>query len=297
MKSGFIALVGRPNAGKSTLMNDLLQQKIAIISPKAQTTRNQIRGILTDEDAQMIFIDTPGIHKPQHALGQQMNKEAINAIGSVDMIYFLVDATQEFGKGDQFVLDILAKQRMPVFLLLNKIDLISKEKVMDLLLSYAKLYDFKEIIPISAKEGFNVDELLATTKNYLEDGIMYYPKDQVCDYPEQFIICELIREKILYLTEEEVPHSIAVVIERMGRKKGRLLINAMILVERDSQKGIIIGKQGKMIKQIGIDARKDIEGLLGEPIYLELFVRVERNWRNRTSKLQQLGYIPIDIED
>ncbi len=297
MKSGFIALVGRPNAGKSTLMNNLLQQKIAIISPKAQTTRNQIRGILTDEDAQMIFIDTPGIHKPQHALGQQMNKEAINAIGSVDMIYFLVDATQEFGKGDQFVLDILAKQRMPVFLLLNKIDLISKEKVMDLLLSYAKLYDFKEIIPISAKEGFNVDELLATTKNYLEDGIMYYPKDQVCDYPEQFIICELIREKILYLTEEEVPHSIAVVIERMGRKKGRLLINAMILVERDSQKGIIIGKQGKMIKQIGIDARKDIEGLLGEPIYLELFVRVERNWRNRTSKLQQLGYIPIDIED
>lgn len=297
MKSGFIALVGRPNAGKSTLMNNLLQQKIAIISPKAQTTRNQIRGILTDEDAQMIFIDTPGIHKPQHALGQQMNKEAINAISSVDMIYFLVDATQEFGKGDQFVLDILAKQKMPVFLLLNKIDLISKEKVMDLLLSYAKLYDFKEIIPISAKEGFNVDELLATTKNYLEDGIMYYPKDQVCDYPEQFIICELIREKILYLTEEEVPHSIAVVIERMGRKKGRLLINAMILVERDSQKGIIIGKQGKMIKQIGIDARKDIEGLLGEPIYLELFVRVEKNWRNRTSKLQQLGYIPIDIED
>ncbi len=297
MKSGFIALVGRPNAGKSTLMNNLLQQKIAIISPKAQTTRNQIRGILTDDDAQMIFIDTPGIHKPQHALGQQMNKEAINAISSVDMIYFLVDATQEFGKGDQFVLDILAKQKMPVFLLLNKIDLISKEKVMDLLLSYAKLYDFKEIIPISAKEGFNVDELLATTKNYLEDGIMYYPKDQVCDYPEQFIICELIREKILYLTEEEVPHSIAVVIERMGRKKGRLLINAMILVERDSQKGIIIGKQGKMIKQIGIDARKDIEGLLGEPIYLELFVRVEKNWRNRTSKLQQLGYIPIDIED
>lgn len=297
MKSGFIALVGRPNAGKSTLMNNLLQQKIAIISPKAQTTRNQIRGILTDDDAQMIFIDTPGIHKPQHALGQQMNKEAINAISSVDMIYFLVDATQEFGKGDQFVLDILAKQKMPVFLLLNKIDLISKEKVMDLLLSYAKLYDFKEIIPISAKEGFNVDELLATTKNYLEDGIMYYPKDQVCDYPEQFIICELIREKILHLTEEEVPHSIAVVIERMGRKKGRLLINAMILVERDSQKGIIIGKQGKMIKQIGIDARKDIEGLLGEPIYLELFVRVEKNWRNRTSKLQQLGYIPIDIED
>lgn len=297
MKSGFIALVGRPNAGKSTLMNNLLQQKIAIISPKAQTTRNQIRGILTDDDAQMIFIDTPGIHKPQHALGQQMNKEAINAISSVDMIYFLVDATQEFGKGDQFVLDILAKQKMPVFLLLNKIDLISKEKVMDLLLSYAKLYDFKEIIPISAKEGFNVDELLATTKNYLEDGIMYYPKDQVCDYPEQFIICELIREKILYLTQEEVPHSIAVVIERMGRKKGRLLINAMILVERDSQKGIIIGKQGKMIKQIGIDARKDIEVLLGEPIYLELFVRVEKNWRNRTSKLQQLGYIPIDIED
>ncbi|MDY5252264.1 MAG: GTPase Era [Erysipelotrichaceae bacterium] len=297
MKSGFIALIGRPNAGKSTLMNNLLNQKIAIISPKAQTTRNQIRGILTDEDSQMIFIDTPGIHKPQHTLGQQMNKEAFSAMGSVDLIYFLVDATQEFGKGDQFVLDILAKQKLPVFLLVNKIDLLSKDQVMETLLRYNKLFDFKEIIPISAKEGFNIEELLATTKNYLEDGIMYYPKDQVCDYPEQFILCELIREKILYLTEEEVPHSIAVVIERMGRKKGRLLINAMILVERDSQKGIIIGKQGKMIKQIGIDARKDIEGLLGETVYLELFVRVEKNWRNRTSKLQQLGYIPIDIED
>ena len=297
MKSGFIALIGRPNAGKSTLMNNLLQQKIAIISPKAQTTRNQIRGILTTDDAQMIFIDTPGIHKPHHALGQQMNKEAINAIGSVDLIYYLLDATQEFGKGDQFVLDILAKSKLPVFLLLNKIDLLSKEKTMDLLLSYNKLFNFNEVFPISAKDGFNIDELIETTKNYLHDGIMYYPKDQVCDYPEQFIICELIREKILYLTDEEIPHSIAIVIERMGRKKGKLLINAMILVERESQKGIIIGKQGKMIKQIGIDARKDIEGLLGETIYLELFIRVEKNWRNRTSKLQQLGYIPIDIED
>ncbi|MCI5773300.1 MAG: GTPase Era, partial [Erysipelotrichaceae bacterium] len=180
MKSGFIALIGRPNAGKSTLMNNLLNQKIAIISPKAQTTRNQIRGILTDEDSQMIFIDTPGIHKPQHTLGQQMNKEAFSAMGSVDLIYFLVDATQEFGKGDQFVLDILAKQKLPVFLLVNKIDLLSKDQVMETLLRYNKLFDFKEIIPISAKEGFNIEELLATTKNYLEDGIMYYPKDQVC---------------------------------------------------------------------------------------------------------------------
>lgn len=297
MRSGFIALIGRPNAGKSTLMNTLLKQKIAIISPKAQTTRNQIRGILTDEDSQMIFIDTPGIHKPQHALGEQMNKEAYNAMGSVDIIYWLVDVSVEFGSGDEFILQMIKKQKLPVFLLLNKVDLLTKEQVMDKLLWFNKLHDFKEIIPISAQEGFNVDELIATTKNYLEDGIMYYPSDQVCDYPEQFIICELIREKILYLTRDEVPHSIAVVIERMGRKKGKLLINAMILVDRDSQKGIILGKQGSMIKQIGIDSRRDIENLLGEKIYLELFVRVEKDWRNRKAKLQQLGYIQIDIED
>lgn len=297
MKSGFVALIGRPNAGKSTLMNTILDQKIAIISPKAQTTRNQIRGIYTTDDSQMIFIDTPGIHKPQHELGSRMNKEAYNAISSVDLIYFLIDASVPFGAGDEYILNILSKQKLPVFLLLTKVDLLSKDKVMELLVKYSKLYNFKEIFPISALEKFNVDALLETTKNYLEDGVMYYPKDQVCDYPEQFIISELIREKILYLTEEEVPHSIAVVIEKMGRKKGVLKINALILVDRPSQKGIIIGKQGRMIKSIGIESRKEIEGLLGEKIYLELFVRVEEDWRNKAAKLQQLGYIPIDDEE
>lgn len=294
MKSGFVGLIGRPNAGKSTLLNALVKQKLAIISSKAQTTRNAIRGVLTDDEAQIIFIDTPGIHKPIHELGRQMNKEAYSTMSSVDIIYFLVDASKEFGSGDQYILDMIKQQHLPVFLILTKVDLLQEDKVRELLLKYTSLYDFKEVIPVSAVDNFNVEELVKTTKNYLEDGIMYYPKDQVCDYPEQFIIAELIREKILYLTNEEVPHSIAVVIERMGRKKGKLLINALILVDRDSQKGIIIGKQGSMIKQIGMMAREDIEGILGESIYLELFVRVEKDWRNKKSKLLQLGYIQID---
>lgn len=297
MKSGFITLVGRPNAGKSTLMNALLQQKVAIISPKPQTTRNQIRGIRTDDDSQIIFIDTPGIHKPHHELGTQMNKEAYNAIGGGDLVYLLVDATLPFGGGDEFVLNVLKEKKLPVFLLLNKIDLLAPEQVMDLLLKWNKRFDFKEIIPISALKENNLAELIKTTKLYLTDGVKYYPDDQVCDYPEQFIIAELIREKVLYLTDEEVPHSIAVVIEKMGRKKGKLLINALILVDRNSQKGIIIGKGGAMIKQIGTKARYDIEQLLGEKIFLELFVRVEKDWRNRKSKLQQLGYIPIECDE
>ncbi|MEF9968113.1 MAG: GTPase Era, partial [Longicatena sp.] len=295
--SGFVALVGRPNAGKSTLLNALLQQKVAIISPKPQTTRNQIRGIRTDEESQIIFVDTPGIHKPQHELGTQMNKEAFSAISGVDCIYLIIDGSVPFGGGDEFVLSILKDKKLPVFLILNKIDLMSKDKVMDSLLEWNKRYNFAEIFPISAKENTNVAELIEHTKNYMEDGIQYYPEDQVCDYPEQFIIAELIREKVLHLTDEEIPHSVAVVIERMGRKKGKLLVNALILVERDSQKGIIIGKQGSMIKEIGTQARKDIEGILGETIYLECFVRVEKDWRNRKSKLQQLGYIQIEVDD
>lgn len=297
MKSGFVALLGRPNAGKSTLINALLSQKIAIISDKPQTTRNQIRGIRTDDDSQIVFIDTPGIHKPHHELGSLMNKEAMSVAGGVDLLYLIVDVSEPFGKGDEFVLDIVKRYKLPTFLLLNKIDLIKKEDLLKLISDYSSRYEFSEIIPISAFNYTNVDRLIDFTKDYLEEGIKYYPDDQVTDYPEQFIIAELIREKILILTKEEIPHSVAVVIERMGRKKGKLIVNAMILVERDSQKGIIIGKQGSMIKQIGIDARKDIEGILGESIFLELFVRVEKDWRNKKSKLQQLGYVQIDIED
>jgi len=297
LKSGFVALVGRPNAGKSTLMNALVESKISIISPKAQTTRNAIRGILTEDDSQIIFVDTPGIHKPKHALGEQMNKEAISNMAGVDIIYYLVDASQEFKDGEQFVLNMIKKQNIPTFLILNKIDLIPKDKMADLLVFYSMKANFSEIIPVSALKEDNIDELLKTTKEYLEDGVQYYPSDQVSDYPEQFIISELIREKVLLLTNEEIPHSVAVVIEKIGRKKGKLIVMAMILVERDSQKGIIIGKSGTMIKKIGSLARIDIQGILGESLYLELFVRVEKNWRNKKAKLQQLGYIQMDIDD
>lgn len=297
MKSGFVALIGRPNAGKSTLLNALVQQKVAIISPKPQTTRNSIRAIRTDADSQIIFVDTPGIHKPKHELGTQMNKEAYSAASGVDLIYYLVDGSVPFGSGDEFVLNTLLQMHLPVYLILNKIDLLEKEQLIDLLLAWQRRMDFKEIIPISAKTQNNLDQLIEVTKNDLTDGVQYYPADQICDYPEQFIMAEIIREKVLLLTEEEVPHSVAVVIERIRKNREHLIINAMILVERDSQKGIIIGKQGRMIKQIGTLAREELQGLLGEPIFLELFVRVEKDWRNKKAKLQQLGYIQTELED
>ncbi len=297
MKSGFVALIGRPNAGKSTLLNALVQQKVAIISPKPQTTRNSIRAIRTDADSQIIFVDTPGIHKPEHELGTQMNKEAYSAASGVDLIYYLVDGSVPFGSGDEFVLNTLRQMHLPVYLILNKIDLLEKEQLIDLLLVWQQRMNFKEIIPISAKMQNNLDQLIEVTKNDLTDGVQYYPADQVCDYPEQFIMAEIIREKVLLLTEEEVPHSVAVVIERIRKNREHLIINAMILVERDSQKGIIIGKQGRMIKQIGTLAREELQGLLGEPIFLELFVRVEKDWRNKKAKLQQLGYIQTELED
>lgn len=297
MKSGFVALIGRPNAGKSTLLNALVQQKVAIISPKPQTTRNSIRAIRTDDDSQIIFVDTPGIHKPKHELGTQMNKEAYSAAAGVDLIYYLVDGSAPFGSGDEFVLNTIRQMHLPVYLILNKIDLLEKEQLIELLLQWQKRMDFKEIIPISAKTQNNLDQLIEVTKNDLTDGVQYYPADQVCDYPEQFIMAEIIREKVLMLTEEEVPHSVAVVIERIRKNREHLIIHAMILVERDSQKGIIIGKQGRMIKQIGMLAREELQGLLGEPIFLELFVRVEKDWRNKRAKLQQLGYIQTELED
>lgn len=297
MRSGFVALIGRPNAGKSTLLNALVNQKVAIISPKPQTTRNSIRAIRTDEDSQIIFVDTPGIHKPQHELGTQMNKEAYSAAAGVDLIYLIVDGSVPFGGGDEFVLSTVKQMKLPVYLILNKIDLLEKEQLITLLLQWQSRMDFKEIIPISAKTLDNIGQLIEVTKNDLQDGVQYYPADQVCDYPEQFIMAEIIREKALLLTEEEIPHSVAVVIERIRRKRDHLIINAMILVERDSQKGIIIGKQGRMIKQIGVLAREELEGILGDKIFLELFVRVEHDWRNKRAKLQQLGYIQTEIED
>ncbi|MFI3284310.1 MAG: GTPase Era [Erysipelotrichaceae bacterium] len=297
MKSGFIALIGRPNAGKSTLLNALLQHKIAIISPKAQTTRNAIRGILTNEDSQLIYVDTPGIHKPQHKLGGVLNKTALQESRGVDLIYLLVDATQPFGSGDEYILQHLNNIKMPTFLILNKTDLLSREQVMKMILLYKDKYPFTEIFPLSALKNNDFSTLIEKTTELMPEGPLYYPSDQHTDYPEQFIISEIIREKILYLTKEEVPHSIAVIIERMGRKKDNLLINAMIIVERDSQKGIIIGKQGSMLKEIGQRARIELQEILGSKIYLELFVRVEKNWRNKMSKLNELGLVEIENLD
>ncbi|QIK70166.1 GTPase Era [Erysipelothrix sp. HDW6C] len=294
-KSGFISIVGRPNAGKSTLINRLVRQKIAIVSDKAQTTRDAIIGVLTEEEYQLVFIDTPGIHKPKHELGSRMNSTSYAHFKGVDVVYYIIDGTEPFGKGDQFVTDRLRKLKIPVFLIINKVDQMNQQALLEKIASYID-FEFTEIIPISALQDDNIDKLLEVTLNYMEDGVMYYPKDQVSAYPEQFIYAEIIREKILQLTEEEIPHSIAVTIERIVKKKNSTLINAVILVDRDSQKGIIIGKQGKMIREIGLRAREELETIIGESVYLETFVRVEKNWRNRSRMLNQLGYVETEYE-
>lgn len=293
-KSGFISIIGRPNAGKSTLMNAILGEKVAIMSPKAQTTRDNVQGILTKEDAQFVFIDTPGIHKPHHQLGKNLNRSAYNAIAEADINYLITDASQSFGPGDEFLLTRIANSEIPCFLILNKIDLISKEKMIQLLEAWQSRYHFAEIIPISALNKNNIDQLLEVTKTYLQEGPKYFPDDMISDHGEQFQIGEIIREKVLYKTEEEVPHSVAVVVEQMKESETRVDIQAMIIVERSSQKGILIGKQGAMIRGIRMAAQKELKEKLGKRVELELFVRVENNWRNRSSKLAQLGYSDKD---
>lgn len=289
-KSGFISIIGRPNAGKSTLLNAILKEKVAITSPKAQTTRNNISGILTTDDVQYVFIDTPGIHKPKHELGKTLNKNAYTALAEADVIYWINDVTQPFGSGDEFLLEKIKASNLPCFLILNKIDLLPKESLMKKLMEWQKRYEFTEIFPISALTQQNIDKLLLVTKEYLKDGPKYYPDDMVSDHGEQFQISELIREKVLYKTQEEVPHSVAVVVEKKEEFETSIDISAMIIVERASQKGILIGKQGAMIKAIRLSAQKELKAMLHKKVNLELFVRVETNWRNRTNKLQQFGY-------
>lgn len=290
-KSGFIAIIGRPNVGKSTFMNKVIGQKIAIMSDKPQTTRNKIQGVLTQNDAQYIFIDTPGIHKPKHRLGDFMVKIAENTLNEVDAVLFMINADEGYGRGDQFIIDRLERVKSPVFLVVNKIDLVHPDKLLPLLEFYKEKYDFEEIIPISALQGNNVNRLLEVLKNYLPEGPQFYPADQVTDHPERFIISELIREKVLHLTREEVPHSIAVVIENIEKRDSNaIFIQAVIVTERKSQKGILIGKQGSMLKNIGKDARKDIEALLGSKVYLELWVKVQKDWRNKQSQLYEYGF-------
>lgn len=291
-KSGFIGIIGRPNVGKSTFMNYVLGQKVSIVSPKAQTTRNQIRGIYTTDTNQIIFIDTPGIHKPKNALGKVMNDYSTSTLRDVDEIMWIVDGTQNFGEGDKFIIELLKKTSNKVYLVVNKMDLIKdKKRLSDNIDNFIKEYDFEDVFYISAKEGTNVDKLLKGLTKNLEEGPMYYPEDQITNNPQSFVIAELIREKVLLLTKEEVPHSIAVVIENMERdEKGLLNINAAIIVERSSQKKIVIGNKGTMIKEIGTLARKDIVMLLGEKIYLEIWVKVEEGWRDKQFLLKQFGY-------
>lgn len=294
MKSGFIAIVGRPNAGKSTLLNSIMNQKLAIISSKPQTTRNNIQGILSDHDSQMIFIDTPGIHKPHHELGRTLNKSAYASLQDVDVIYYMVDASVPFGHGEEFVLNQIKGKSENIFLILNKADLLSRDKVMQLILQWQKRADFKEIFPLSALERRNVDELITTTKKYLSEGPMYFDSETVCDHDQNFLISELIREKIIFRTQEEIPHSVAVVIENKEESENKVYIQALVIVERASQKGILIGKQGKMIASIRLDAQKELRFILGKRVELELYVRVEENWRNKESKIHQFGIGELD---
>ena len=292
-KSGFVSIVGRPNVGKSTFLNRVIGQKIAIMSDKPQTTRNKVQGVLTQKDSQTIFIDTPGIHKPKHKLGEFMLKVSRNALKEVDIIMFMVNAEQEIGKGDEFIIDMLEGNKTPVFLVINKIDQIHPDQLAGIIDSYKDKFNFAEIIPISALQGNNVDQLLTTIEKYLPEGPQYYPADQVTDHPERFIISEMVREKVLHLTREEIPHSIAVVIDKIKRdeeNENMIRVQATIMVERDSQKGIVIGKKGALLKQVGTEARKDIEMLLGSKVFLELWVKVQKDWRNKQAHLRDFGF-------
>ena len=310
MKSGFVSLVGRPNVGKSTLINSIIGYKVAITSDKVGTTRNIVQGIYTDSDTQIVFVDTPGIHKPNNRLGQMLNEQAYYSLNDVDIILFLIDVTKEFGRGDNFILEKIKEVNKPVFLILNKVDKIKnqyltinpikiqdkikKDELFSLITKYKDLYDFKEIIPLSAIKNKNVDELINTLKKYLPDNVMYYPESDITNTSLEFRIAELIREKVLRLTKEEVPHAITCVTENLNISKDKAIIDATIIVERDSLKSIIIGKGGSMLKEIGSKARSDIEDMLDKKVYLNLYVKSVKNWRDKEKYLKELGFYDID---
>ena len=290
-KSGFVAIVGRPNVGKSTLLNRVVGQKIAIMSDKAQTTRNKIQGVYTTDDAQLIFIDTPGIHKPKHRLGDFMVETAYSALREVDVTLFMISADQKRGKGDDFIIERLRQSQTPVFLVINKIDKVHPDALLAIIEDYSSQMDFAEIVPISATEGNNFETLMKLLIDEMPEGPQYFPEDQITDHPEYFIVSELVREKVLLLTRDEVPHSVAVVVDSMKwDHNDKVHIQATIIVERDSQKGIIIGKGGKMLKQIGTKARLDIEHLLDDKVFLELWVKVQKDWRDKQTFLTDYGY-------
>lgn len=291
-KSGFVSIIGRPNVGKSTFVNRVIGHKIAIMSDKAQTTRNKIQGVMTRDDAQIIFIDTPGIHKPKHKLGDFMMRVAKNTLSEIDAIMFMVNVNEDIGRGDEYIMEMLKNVKTPIFLVLNKIDLVHPDTLMPKIEQYQSYMDFTDIIPISALEGLNVDHFIDVLKSFLPEGPKYYPDNQISDHPEQFVVSEIIREKILHLTSEEIPHAIGVNVDRMIKEdEDRVRIEATIYVERDSQKGIVIGKGGKKLKEVGKRARRDIEMLLGSKVYLELWVKVQRDWRNKVNFIRQIGYV------
>lgn len=295
-KSGFVALLGRPNVGKSTLMNRIVGEKVAIMSPKAQTTRNKIQGVITDDTAQIIFLDTPGIHKPKNDLDDYMDQAAFSTLNEVDVAVYMTGAQDKIGPGDRFILERLKDLKAPLFLVINKIDLVHPDDLLALIDEYRNLADLAEVIPLSATQGNNVDEFVKEIKQYLPAGPKYYPDDQLTDHPEYFVVAELIREQLLLQTRDEIPHSVAVVVEDMNtHEQGKLVIHATVFVDRESQKGIVIGKGAKMIKAIGIGARREIEPLLGEKVNLRLQVKVQRNWRDNPLFLQRAGYDQRDF--
>lgn len=291
-KSGFVSLIGRPNVGKSTLMNSLIGEKIAITSNKPQTTRNKIQSILTEKNSQIIFIDTPGIHKSKSKLGDYMVKTAQTTLNEVDIVLLLVEPDTSIGPGDRHIIESLSKVKTPIFLVINKIDSIANEQILTVIDKYRNLYNFKEIIPVSAIKSKNIEALISTIKSYLPQGPMFFPEDMITDQPEKQIASEIIREKILQLVKEEIPHGVAVEIMSMKKREGKDIvdIDANIYCEKDSHKGIIIGKQGAMLKEIGSRGRRDIQRLLGSQVYLQLWIKVKKGWRDNEFLLKNFGY-------
>ncbi len=290
-KSGFVSIIGRPNAGKSTLLNSILGEKVVIVSEKPQTTRNKIRGIKNMENAQIIFLDTPGIHKAKGHLNEFMVKEAMSALEDMDIIIYLVEATGKI-KDELFIIESLKRVRCPVLLGINKIDMVRKDSILPLMDEYSSVYPFREIIPLSARKGEGMDELFRCIVELLPEGPKYFTEDILTDQTERFVVAEIVREKVFELTREEIPYSTAVIVERFKENPGKRIISisATINVERDSQKGIIIGKGGAMLKEIGTRARIDIERLLGTKVYLELFVKVVKDWTKNEKMLKEFGY-------
>ena len=289
-KSGFVAVVGRPNVGKSTMINALIGDKIAIVSDKAQTTRNRIICVYTDEEKQIVFMDTPGVHKPKHKLGEFMVDAAIASLKETEAVLFVVAGNEKRGPGDDFIIEQLRKVKVPVFLVVNKIDTLKKDELIAAIASYGD-FDFAGVIPISAKDKENLPELLKVLGEYLPEGPQYFPEDMITDQPERLIISDIVREKILLATRDEIPHAIAVDVDEMKtRPDGTTSIRATIYCERDTQKGIIIGNKGALLRKIGAEARVDIERLLATKVYLDLWVKVKKDWRNKSGMLSELGY-------